>query len=78
MGPIFEVNYQSIFGLVPEAVPRGRQAAYLADKIFKGTPAGKIPVVTAPYLFHFNYRQTQKIGLEADEESLRQADIIIR
>jgi putative ABC transport system substrate-binding protein len=76
--PIFEGDYQSVFVFIPANSPQGRQAANMADKIFKGTPAGKILVATAPYLFHFNYRQAQKLGLEVSEDLLSQADIIIR
>ena len=50
----------------------------MADKIFKGTPAGKILVATAPYLFYFNYKQAQRLGLEVNENLLSQADQVIR
>lgn len=76
--PVFEGDYQSVFAFMPEIPPQGRQAANMADKIFKGTPAGKILVATAPYLFYFNYKQAQRLGLEIKENLLNQADIIIR
>ena len=76
--PIFEGDYQSVFVFIPANPPQGRQAANIADKIFKGNHAGKILVETAPYLFHLNYRQAQILGLKVKEDLLSQADIIIR
>ena len=77
-GPVLEDNYSSIFDLVPESISQGKQAAYLADKIFKGTPAGKIPVVTAEYIFILNYKQAKKLKLNITERLLTQIDQIIR
>jgi putative tryptophan/tyrosine transport system substrate-binding protein len=76
--PVFEGDYQSVFGFIPDVQFQGRQAANFTDKIFNGTPAGKILVSTAPYLFYFNYQQAQKLGLEVKEDFLSQADAIIR
>ena len=75
---IFEGDYQTVFGLTPEPIPQGRQAADLVDKIFKGTPAGELPVKTASYLFNFNYRQAQRLGLKVSEDLLIQANQVIR
>ncbi len=78
-GPFMSVNgHETVFGLTPRSVPQGRQAAILADKIFRGTPAGEIPVVTAENYFHMNYRQAQKLGLPVSEGLLSRADEIIR
>jgi putative ABC transport system substrate-binding protein len=76
--PVFEVDYPTVFGFTPDPVLQGKQVAYLADKIFKGTPAGKLPVVTADNFFIFNYRQAEKLKLNITESLLRQADKIIR
>jgi putative ABC transport system substrate-binding protein len=76
--PIFEGEYQSVFGFIPPPQTQGKQAAYLADRIFKGTPAGKLPVMTAEYSFIVNYRQAEKIGLKVSERLLSQANQIIR
>ena len=76
--PFFEGEYQSIYTLIPEASPQGRKAALLADKIFKGSPAGKIPVITADYLFLLNYKEALKQGIKVSEHLLNQADQIIR
>jgi putative ABC transport system substrate-binding protein len=48
-------GYESIFGVNVNSVETGKQAAYLADKIFKGTPAGAIPVVSADSYLQINY-----------------------
>jgi putative ABC transport system substrate-binding protein len=76
--PIFEGDYQAVFGIIPPPHVQGRQAAYIADKIFKETPAGKLPVVTADYVFMFNYKQAEKMELEVSEGLLSQADQVIR
>jgi len=78
-GPFMSVNgHETIFGLTPRSVPQGRQAAVLADKIFRGTPAGEIPVVTAENYFQVNYRQAQKMGIPVSEGLLSRADEILR
>lgn len=48
-------GYESIFGVNVNTIETGKQAAYLADKIFKGTPAGAIPVVSADSYLQINY-----------------------
>lgn len=40
-------NYESLFGMTPQNVFMGKQAALLADKVLRGTPAGTIPIVSA-------------------------------
>ncbi|HEX3002378.1 MAG TPA: ABC transporter substrate-binding protein [Methanoregula sp.] len=78
-GAFMSVNgHETVFGLIPRNVPQGMQAAALADKIFRGTPAGEIPVVTADNYFQLNYRQAQKLGLPVSEGLLSRADEIIR
>lgn len=71
-------GHETLFGLTPQSIPQGRQAAILADKIFRGTPSGEIPVVTADNYFHLNYRQAQKLGLSVNEGLLSRADEILR
>jgi putative ABC transport system substrate-binding protein len=67
-----------LFRLVVNNVQVGRQAAPLADKILKGTPAGTIPVVSAEPVLTINYAQAQELGLTIPENLLRQATEIIR
>ena len=71
-------GYDSIFGLLPNPSTTGEQAALLADKIFKGTPAGKIPVVTADSDLRINYKATQKLKITVPDGLFKQADEIIR
>ena len=71
-------GYETIFGLNPQIIPQGRQAAFLADKILKGTPAGTIPVVSAEGYFQINYKSAKKFGLKVPEGLLSRADKIIR
>jgi len=71
-------GYESIFGLLPDAARAGEDAALLADKIFKGTPAGTIPVVTSESYFQINFKAAQQLGVTIPEGLLKQADEIIR
>ena len=71
-------GYESIYQYIPQSVPQGRQAAYLADKIFKGTPAGTIPVVSAECFLTINYKAVKNFGLKVPEGLLSIADEIIR
>lgn len=71
-------EYRSLFGLVPDSVAVGKQAALLADKIFKGTPAGTIPVVTPENVFVINYRVAQGLGLNVNDGLLQMANQVIR
>jgi len=71
-------GYETLFGLLPDPSITGEQAALLADKIFKGSPAGKIPVVTADSSFQINYKAAQKLGVTVPDGLLKQADEIIR
>jgi putative tryptophan/tyrosine transport system substrate-binding protein len=71
-------GYDSVFGVNVQNVALGKQAAPLIDKIFRGTPAGTIPVVSAENYFQFNYKVAQALGLEVSEGLLGQANEIIR
>lgn len=71
-------GYESVFGLIPQNIPQGRQSAFLADKILKGTPAGSIPVVSAESHFTLNYKAASKLGLKVSEGLLSSADEIIK
>jgi putative ABC transport system substrate-binding protein len=71
-------NDETLFLLVVDNVQVGRQAAPLADKILKGTPAGTIPVVSADPVLTINYAVAQELGLTVPEGLLRRADKVIR
>lgn len=73
-----EGNHSSFFGLIPDARAAGEQAALLADKIFRGTAAGTIPVITADSYFQINYKAAQALGVIVPEGLLKQADDIVR
>jgi putative ABC transport system substrate-binding protein len=70
-------GHESIFGLIPQHIPQGRQAAYLADKVLKGTKAGTIPVVTAECFLQINYKAAKKLGITVPEGILSRANEII-
>ena len=67
-----------MFGVDVISFDSGKAAAPLADKIFKGTPAGTIPVVSADPFININYQVAQKFGLTVPEGLLKQADAIHR
>lgn len=71
-------GYGSIFGINVKSIEAGKQAAPLADKIFKGTPPGVIPVVSAESFLQIDYKEAQKQGVTVSEGLLSQADEIIR
>jgi len=77
-GIISGADYEAIFNLMPAFTPQGKQAALLADKILKGTPAGTLPVLTAENYLTINYRAAKKLGLNVPEGLLSRADEIIR
>jgi len=77
-GTNLAVSLGSIFSFVPDNVGQGKQAASLADKIFKGTPAGTIPVVTPEAQLWINYKVAKELGLNVSESLLARADEIIR
>ncbi len=67
-----------IFGLTPQGQPAGQQAALMADKIFKGTPAGTIPVVTSDSYFQIDTTAAQALGVTVPDGLLKEADQVIR
>lgn len=71
-------EYGAIFGVNADSFKVGQQTAPLADKIFKGTSAGTIPVVSAESFLQIDYKAAQKQGVTVPEGLLSQADEIIR
>jgi putative ABC transport system substrate-binding protein len=70
-------GYGSIFGVNIETVATGRQAAVLADKILKGTPAGTIPVISSESFFQIDYKVAQDLGVEIPKGLLGSANEVI-
>jgi putative ABC transport system substrate-binding protein len=71
-------DYGSIFGIDVDDPKTVQQAAILADKILRGTPAGTIPVVSSESYFEINYKAAQELGVEVSKGLLARADKIIR
>ena len=71
-------GYESVFGVHVNHINIGKQAAPIADKILKGTPASTIPVVSAEPYFQLNYKAAKKLELMVSEGLLSRADEIIR
>lgn len=77
-GALMEIeNYSTLFGINIDIFTTGKQAAILADKILKGTPAGSIPVVSAKPYFQLNYKLAQEMGIHVSESLLSRANEII-
>jgi putative ABC transport system substrate-binding protein len=70
--------YDSLFDLIPQDIPQGKQAAILADKVLKGIPAGTIPVLTADNYLRINYKHAQEFGLKVSDALLARANEIVR
>lgn len=68
----------ALFSYAATYQDNGTQAALLADKIFKGTPAGAIPVVTPEAQLLLNFTAAKQLGLTVPESILTQAFEIIR
>jgi ABC-type uncharacterized transport system substrate-binding protein len=68
----------SIFGLLPQAKASGAQSALLADKIFRGTSAGTVPVSTSDSYFQINNKAAKALGVTVPEGMLKQANEVIR
>jgi putative ABC transport system substrate-binding protein len=78
-GALMEVEgYSSLFDVGIDHLKTGEQAAPLADKILKGTPAGAIPVVSSESYLKINYRVAQDLGVTVPEDLLGMATEIIR
>ncbi len=71
-------GYESIFGMSTDNVAVGKQAAPLANRIFKGISAGTIPVASAESYLQINYKAAQTLGLKLSDGLLRQANQVIR
>ncbi|MBN1392191.1 MAG: ABC transporter substrate-binding protein [Sedimentisphaerales bacterium] len=68
----------ALFSMSSDNIEMGELAATLADKIFKGAPAGSIMVITPPAHLWLNYKAAQQLGLIVPEGLLSRADEIIR
>jgi putative ABC transport system substrate-binding protein len=68
----------AVFSYSPDTFEMGTLAAIQADKIFKGTPAGTIMVITPTLYLRLNYKVITELGLDVSEGLLRNAKEILR
>ncbi len=73
----FEADSGAVFSYIPDNVVTGELIAPMADKIFKGIPAGTIPVATPESYLRINYTLAQKLGLTLSADILARANEII-
>lgn len=69
-------NVLTSFG--SDQILTGRQAARLADQIFRGIKPADLPVESAEYYLAINLKAAKAIDLDIPDEILRQANIIVR
>ena len=77
-GAPFTVELGAIYTFHPDFYETGMLAATLTDKIFKGTPAGTIPVATPESHLIINYKALKALGLPVNDGLLSRAKEIIR
>jgi len=75
---LYTVQGGAVFGNANDFIKMGEMAAPLADKIFKGTAAGTIPVVTPEQDLYFNNKVAQELGLTISDGLLSMATEIVR
>ncbi len=75
---LYTVQSGAVIGNANDFVEMGKLAAPLAKKIFDGTQAGTIPLITPVDDIYINYSVAQDLGLTVDEGLLSQATEIIR
>jgi putative ABC transport system substrate-binding protein len=61
-----------------DTVAVGRQAARLADQIFKGIKPANLPVETSDFFVSLNLKTAEAIGLNIPDDILRQAKKVFR
>jgi putative ABC transport system substrate-binding protein len=71
-------EYASLFGIDVDDPKTVKQAAILANKILKGTPAGIIPVISSESYFEINYKAAKVLGIDVSEGLLARADKVLR
>jgi len=74
----YTADLGAMFSYSPDIFELGMLAAVQADKIFRGTPAGTIMVITPEMYLRLNYRVIKELGLNASEGLLSKAKEIIR
>jgi len=77
-GPELLLKSGTLLTIASDYRSQGRLAASIADRIFKGVPAGTIPVVTPEVHLLVNYAKARELGLTPSPGVLRQAKEIIR
>jgi putative ABC transport system substrate-binding protein len=77
-GHYYQADQGAVFAYSPYDFEMGQLAAPIVNKIFKGTPAGTIPLSTPENHLVINYKVAQELGLTVPEGLLAQADEVIR
>lgn len=75
---IAQAREGALFSYAPAYSENGKQAALLANKIFKDVAVGTIPVVTPDSELLLNYKVAQQLGVTIPEGLTKQAVELIR
>ncbi|MEK6968188.1 MAG: ABC transporter substrate binding protein, partial [Nanoarchaeota archaeon] len=67
-----------LFNISPDNVMTGKQAAVMADKIFRGVSAGTIPVVSPNSVIEVNNKAAEKLGFQLSQSVLSRANAVVR
>jgi putative tryptophan/tyrosine transport system substrate-binding protein len=71
-------NHKVLTSFGCDVILMGKQAARLADQIFRGVKPSDLPVESAEYSLAINLKVAKTIGLDIPDEILRLANIIVR
>lgn len=72
----FKAGALIVYG--PDYPSMGKQAARLADQIFKGAKPAELPIETAEHLLKIDLRTANKIGVDVPDALLSQAHAVVR
>jgi putative ABC transport system substrate-binding protein len=77
-GHYYQADQGALFAFSPYDFEMGQMAAPIADKVLKGTSAGKIPLSTPENHLVLNYKVAQELGLTVPDGLLKMAERIIK
>lgn len=73
-----QIEDGALFHLGNDYTEVGRKAAYLADKILKGTPPSELPILSPEEYLRINLARANALGINVPDGLLKQASEIIR
>jgi len=78
-GALFVVDdYGTLYGVNMDIGKSGKDCAIIVNKIFNGTKAGKIPVISADNYIEIDYKRAVRLGYNIPDSVIKQADKVYR